>query len=485
MKRAVIMSLEKKEAIALAPGGRFVRIRRRPHFRIGDEIEWESELQAADRGFFANRKRVFASCASAAALVLLLVGLWAFRTPPVVAYVTMDVNPSVEFGLDSNENVRELHAINGDARPIVEAVADYKGKPVAEVTARLAAELASRKLLSADGEVVLASVAVGKVDVDWEAEVIGEIEEAIRQAARQASEGAEQLPEITVVSVPEEVREEAIKSGVSAGKMAFWLKAESQGHEVPLETLRRESLKTIASDWGGVDRVLAGTGNENGSATGNEAGTESESASADKEKGKDEWKALVEASKAKVEEDKKQRDERRATDRQHRQEEPEQREDGGQTDVQSGTPKPAGQKGEERENSRDKEENRQQPDNRGQRPNGQGGNGDPTEKPNGAPTGKENGNRNDNQNDNRDDNRNESPSGNRRNGVGHNEQVRQPSGSGGTSGENANGQWSSSNRGGSGSGSEGGRKAENEDDRKESGENRGRKEHGNSNRSER
>ncbi|REK67866.1 MAG: hypothetical protein C6P35_03895 [Cohnella sp.] len=307
MNRAVILSLEKRKAIVLAPGGQFVRVKRLPHFRIGDEIEWART--GARRGLLGRRRTAAILGASAVAAFVLLLGLWWFQTPTVVAYVSMDVNPSVEMGIDSREYVRELRALNADARPIVAAI-EYKGQSVENVTARLAEELASRKLLDSGGEVVLASVAVGKVDAEWEAEIIGSMKKAIEQTAKRLGGASDNAPEIMAVSVPAEVREEAKKSGLSTGKMAFWLKAESQGHEVPLETLRHESMKTIASEWGGVQQVL--TGNKPN------PDTKSESASSALKSGseRDEWNKLLAALKDKVEEDRKKRDEMRKQQRQ-------------------------------------------------------------------------------------------------------------------------------------------------------------------------
>ena len=320
MNRAVIMSLEGSRAIVLAEGGRFLRVPRQPQYEVGDEIELEPEEAAPGRRRTIVRRRTFlVAAASCAAAVMLIASVWTFRTPPVVAYVTMDINPSLELGIDGKEKVRSLEALNADAEPIVESVS-FKGKDVETVAAELAAELASRHLLSGpDSEVVLASVPMRDVSKQWEAEVTGKLKRAIeaagtepptatapadaaetggadapatgtgpaaaqgtpgaageasgqagagspeagegeRTAAAAGSHAAGSAPKVTTVSVPKEVREAARQNGVSAGKMAFWLKAESEGHDVALDTLKKESLKKIAASWGGVGQVLEGGG---------------------------------------------------------------------------------------------------------------------------------------------------------------------------------------------------------------------------------
>ncbi|MBB6633657.1 anti-sigma-I factor RsgI family protein [Cohnella thailandensis] len=303
MSKAIVMSLKGRRAVVLAQGGRFVMVPREKHYQIGDEIEFEAEeVRSLPRTASGRRVRWAAGAGGAAVLCLLLFGgLW-LRTPPVVAYVTMDVNPSVELGVDGKDRVRQLRAVNPDAIPIIEGI-DYKGESLESVTDQIVDKLASLKLLEGeDAEVVLTTVPVGKVDEEWESEISEMIKHSIEEAGASAgtagtSEGtakgngegaetAETTPVVTTVSVPKEVREQANAKGVSAGKMAFWLKAESQGHRVPLQKLKSESLNQISSSWGGVSSVLK------------------ESEDKDKIKSDEEWRELV--SKAQEKEKKRQ-----------------------------------------------------------------------------------------------------------------------------------------------------------------------------------
>lgn len=281
MNRAIVMSLQGKKAVVLAPGGRFLKVPSRNQWQVGDEIDLEEGTETSGIRRIARRRTWAAGSAAcaAAALVLLAGSLW-LRTPSVVAYVSMDVNPSIEFGLDSKERVLELHALNRDAEPIV-AELKFKGKDIGEVAEEIAEELAERHILNGgDSEVVLASVAVKKVDSEWEAEVAEKMKQAIEKAGTtepadpadsngqetNAGEGAssgedepeKSVPEVTTLSLPKEVREEAKENGLSAGKMAFWLKAESQGHDLSIDQLKHNSLKKIAASWGGVRHVFGG-----------------------------------------------------------------------------------------------------------------------------------------------------------------------------------------------------------------------------------
>jgi hypothetical protein len=251
MSRGTIMSLESKSAIVLTPGGEFVRLRRLPGYEIGTEIAYSVRQNAV------KLRRFLQAGISAAVLLFVFVGFWLVQPPTVVAYVTMDINPSVEIGLDAKMNVRELRAVNSDAEAIVAGV-KYKGQDLDTVMQALAVKLVtSHILIQPDGEIVIASVPVKSIAAEWETQVTEKVKGALSEAAKQDDSHADGTLVVTTISVPQEVRKVANEQGVSSGKMAFWLAAESQGYDVPIETLKNQSLKKIAAEWGGVNKVLS------------------------------------------------------------------------------------------------------------------------------------------------------------------------------------------------------------------------------------
>ncbi|WP_276354769.1 anti-sigma factor domain-containing protein [Cohnella caldifontis] len=261
MRRGTVMEKGGGSAVVLTPDGEFVRVKADGDVAVGQEIAWSEadRLPAAGRAGIRRRGRWAAAGTSAAVLLLLAFSLWSFRTPAVVAYVSMDINPSIEMGLDAKERVLELKALNSDAEALVSRVA-YRKKSVEEVTRTLAGKLTASKILDADeGEIVIASVRLRKVDEQWEAKVTGKIEQILKEAGTEESGSdvsASGSLTVETVFLPAEVREEAKQNGVSSGKMAVWLAAESAGHDVPLAELKEKSVKTIASSLGGLEQVL-------------------------------------------------------------------------------------------------------------------------------------------------------------------------------------------------------------------------------------
>ncbi|TJY40981.1 anti-sigma factor domain-containing protein [Cohnella pontilimi] len=288
MNRGTVMECSGGKAVVLTPDGQFVRVRIRRDAEIGDEITWTDSQTGDDKRSFPIRRTYWmSSVAAAAAVLLLMFGLWSFRAPTVVAYVSMDINPSVELGLDSRERVRELRAVNDDALPYIEGV-EYKGKPIEAVTEILARRLSESHVLNAaDSEIVIASVRLKSVDVQWEQQVTAKMERVLIQVTEGTKDAAQtkRTLEIEKLYLPVEIREEAKANGISSGKMAFWLAAEKKGHTVPLSSLKQQPLKKIAADWGGLQQVLSDDG--------------------DQEKNEQDWKKLLQHQKQKQKENQK------------------------------------------------------------------------------------------------------------------------------------------------------------------------------------
>ena len=99
MNRGTVMALNKRTAVVLTLDGQFIRVKREPEFIVGDEISVSTVVH--DRAVPRIRQRWLQAGAMVTALLIILIGLFMFRSPSVVAYVTMDINPSIELGLDA------------------------------------------------------------------------------------------------------------------------------------------------------------------------------------------------------------------------------------------------------------------------------------------------------------------------------------------------------------------------------------------------
>ena len=80
--------------------------------------------------------RVFVAVAACLIAAFVGVGGYAYATKPV-AYVGVDINPSIELAINRFDCVIDARALNEDAQTVLDA-ANVQGRPYAEAAAALA-----------------------------------------------------------------------------------------------------------------------------------------------------------------------------------------------------------------------------------------------------------------------------------------------------------------------------------------------------------
>ncbi|WP_042164144.1 anti-sigma factor domain-containing protein [Paenibacillus gorillae] len=110
MNRGVVMQVNGKQAVVMTADGRFVSIPLKEKVQIGEEILFEANTGAGASTAAAftkpRRKRSYWYAGAAAAIILLMLPILFFvqsENHPVVAYVSMDINPSIEIGVDAKK----------------------------------------------------------------------------------------------------------------------------------------------------------------------------------------------------------------------------------------------------------------------------------------------------------------------------------------------------------------------------------------------
>lgn len=281
MSRGIVMETGSKHVIVLMPDGQFRKVRTALRPQIGEEFAF-----AEQRRLRRPRKLYSFSAGAAALLLLMFAPLWVqqmSKQSPVVAYLTIDVNPSIELGIDKEEHVVELRPINVDGADVAKGL-KFKGLPLPEVTEAIMDRISAGPYLnSGEGDVVIASVAVGdRIQPATEVDLTEDMDAAVRSSLAKTEKGRQLKVEITKLSAPQEVRDEGKREGLSSGKMAFYLMAKKQGYRLSIEQLKHESIHNAAKSMGGVAAVMgedakadSGKKTASGGGAGNGKGTES------------------------------------------------------------------------------------------------------------------------------------------------------------------------------------------------------------------
>lgn len=256
MKRGVVMSIHKQHAFVMTADGQFLQAPIQGTPQIGEEIIFEEEYRKP-----RTIKPVYWYGSAAALIMVLFLPLLFIMqrdAHPVVAYVSMDINPSVELGVDENEKVRELRALNEDGELIIKGL-QFEGVNVETVAASILERAkGSHYLDTPNKDIFITSVLLGDASalkLDYESILTGKVDETLRGMLTQlASEKVS--ANITTISIPNEVREEATANGISSGKMAVYLMAKEEGYKLEIEQLKQQSIDKLTEPIGGVKTIV-------------------------------------------------------------------------------------------------------------------------------------------------------------------------------------------------------------------------------------
>lgn len=117
--KAVVLEIRKNEAAVLGKDGQVRKIRRQG-ICVGDTIELTDAELSADKTMLYRRIGRIGTAAAAAVLVLGLGGNYWYQTAMACSYVSLDINPSIEYTLNRQNRILDVTAVNDDAEGIVE-----------------------------------------------------------------------------------------------------------------------------------------------------------------------------------------------------------------------------------------------------------------------------------------------------------------------------------------------------------------------------
>lgn len=262
MKRGIVMSIQDNHAVVMTQDGQFLKAPLKGSPAIGQELVFEEEAGHAPRPRTRIvRSRLMRYVGSAAAVLLLVAACLVYaaaKADPVVAYVTMDINPSIEIGIDDQEKVRRLRAMNEDGRRLIEDI-EYKGQQVEAVATRILEKASNAHYLDAPHkDILIASILMNGSKVqseEFEKLLTQSLDDKLNSWLAEHDKLVDSVT-ITTLFVPAELRSEADSNGISAGKMALYLMAKNEGYSIELDSLKAQSIDKATASIGGVGHIL-------------------------------------------------------------------------------------------------------------------------------------------------------------------------------------------------------------------------------------
>ncbi len=158
-----MLEIQKKNVLLLTRDGRFVKyVKKQGNYAIGQELAFtEEEL-------LPNKKRVFTfpflKPISMVACSFLLVFLFFYngQQEKVMAYVSVDINPSVEASVeasvDSKLRVLRLEAYNEEGKQVIKKLKNWRKQPLPDVIGQIINRCRTDGYLTTETQITLTSV---------------------------------------------------------------------------------------------------------------------------------------------------------------------------------------------------------------------------------------------------------------------------------------------------------------------------------------
>ncbi len=206
MNKGIVMDIKKHRVVVLTPDGEFITFKRKSHsYMIGEEVSFNEQEQRVPRFSIPS----FLKPASLLVACFLCVFLFFYNQPEekALAYVSVDINPSLEASVTKDLRVIELRACNDDGKRILNEMKRWKNEPLQDVVRTIVKQSQEDGYLTNDKQVMLTSVTK---------------EKSLEPQLHKAMQGLKKEYETKHVAVvyqdsTMQVRENAQKAGVGTG----------------------------------------------------------------------------------------------------------------------------------------------------------------------------------------------------------------------------------------------------------------------------
>jgi hypothetical protein len=210
MKKGIIMEINDTCLTLLTPDGQFLQSRKQKQpYTIGEEILFTpiAPKRLVYRFFGVKQLSI------AAAAIFIIAGslVPVYQSNKAYAYMSIDVNPSIEIGVNKQIQVVQVKAYNSDGKKIISHIGDWEKKNVTEFTENVLKEMKKEGYLDNHHSMVLSTVRIENSEEQTEKQLTEKIDE-IKEIAK------ENKLQVTEIDGTEKDMEEAHQLGITTGK---------------------------------------------------------------------------------------------------------------------------------------------------------------------------------------------------------------------------------------------------------------------------
>ncbi len=251
-QKGIILKFKKSCAIIMTDTCEFYEIKRLPGMNAGEEIEFVPDDILPQRMKLNKKSGTLVACL----LIFVLMSMVLFQTyvfnGQTYAYVSVDINPSIQMAVDADKNVMKVWGLNEDGKEIIRDVNLLK-KPVEKAVEEIVSSAVEKHYIDYEKENFILIGAVPAIE-RVEAEDIGALSVRLKAVSQKALEHKKQKAEVEAIASVSRQYEKAKKKKMSIGKYILKQQVDSDMPSVLSvqdgeESDEKKSVKILYDDY--------------------------------------------------------------------------------------------------------------------------------------------------------------------------------------------------------------------------------------------
>ncbi|KLU67669.1 anti-sigma-I factor RsgI [Desulfosporosinus acididurans] len=232
--KAVVLERSGFRYTVLGNDGAFRHVYRRQNIEVGEEIEVRTVIMNA------NSLRIGAGVAALFLLVLMACLGWnLYQAPTAVALLSVDINPSLQFTIDSQGRLLKFQSENDDAKSMLSQL-DLKGQPLDKALEQIITQSYDHKFLNSQQNwVVVGYSPMSDKTSDQMPKELNDQQIALWVTRAIKKNGF--TPQVAVFPLTSQERELAQQGELTLGEYALWQTAQKAGVETQAQKLKDNS----------------------------------------------------------------------------------------------------------------------------------------------------------------------------------------------------------------------------------------------------
>ncbi|QNK41521.1 anti-sigma-I factor RsgI family protein [Caproicibacter fermentans] len=265
--KGVIVEIRGAHAAALSDDGCIIKVKDR-NYAIGQVIEMKKQV-------FGNPAKTMAITVAAALTLMFGVSAWAYCTPCI--YVSLDVNPSIEYSVNRFGRVLSAKAVDQDAVKVLEQL-NLQNQSIDEAVRSTVQQISQEGYFQSDdpGGIMIATYSDNETSAE-------KLATNLKDTAEQEVDDAKTPVDVESVSVGYERVQEARALDTTPGKLNLVEKLQASTGDPSSVDVTQWLRKPVKDIMKAIKETKKASGDDDAEDVQNDTGTDGDSASSSPE----------------------------------------------------------------------------------------------------------------------------------------------------------------------------------------------------------